>query len=474
MKMTGLLCATAVTLSMQAQTGGPVKMYTLDGKSVEIPSTPEGKYWKVPPVTVEGYYAVSRSNPIYLAPGFNLEILPDNKGYLFKGKGSLHNQLEDSLESLAGKYFDLDRGAFKGYWWKVEPDEVFSRLKKFRKEGTAMIQKVKGSPLFNKVANAYLRSVERRMMSSYNFGYGMNPETMKKMDEMASRDAPQDSISMVFKMAKEKELSPADKARVDSVILSGLDLNDEALFIASLSFRRDHDLQMSRLTWKIPGKKTGRDGLNEAKFKVALDSISSPFIREYYAYNYVGGVLKESADRARIDSVYTQFMSFAKNERFRNMVQDMYERKTKYVKGAPSPQFAFADTSGAVVTLQSLRGKYVYIDLWATWCGPCKREIPYLKELEAKLHDKNIAFVSISIDEVGDKQKWKNFVRNEKLTGIQIMADKAWETAFVKDYTIVGIPHFILLGPEGEIIEAKAKRPSEPELEEQLKALLVK
>ncbi|MGN6416567.1 MAG: TlpA family protein disulfide reductase [Pseudobacter sp.] len=472
LKMTGLLCATAVAVSMQAQTGGPVTMYTLDGKSVVIPATPEGKYWKVPAVAVEGYYAVSRSNPVYLAPGFSLEILPDNKGYRFKGKGSQHNQLEDSLESLAGKYFDLDRGAFKGYWWKVEPDEVFSRLVKFRKEGTAMIRKVKGSPFFNEVANAYLKSIERRMMSSYNFGYGMNPETMKRMDEMVSRDAPQDSISMVFKLAKEKELSAEDKARIDSVILGGIDINDEALFIASAAFRRDHDLQLTRMTWKIPGKKAGREGLGEAKFKVAQQHVTSPFIREFYAFQYVGGILKESGDRARLDSAYNLFMSLAKNERFRSMVQDVYNRKIKYIKGAPSPSFAFADTSGTVISLESLRGKYVYIDLWATWCGPCKAEIPYLKKLEAKYHDKNIAFVSISIDEVGDRQKWINFVRKEKLTGIQIMADKAWETAFVKDYTIVGIPHFILLGPAGEIIESKAKRPSEPQLEDQLKELL--
>lgn len=473
-KMTGLLCATTIAVSMYGQTGGPVKMYTLDGKTVEIPATPEGKYWKVPPVKVEGYYAVSRSNPVYLAPGFNLEILPNNKGYQFQGKGSQHNQLEESLELLAEKHFDLDRGAFKAYWWKVEPDEIFSRLVKFRKEGVAMIKKVKGSPYFNKAAHAELKSIERRMMSSYNFTYGLNPETMKKMDDMVSRNAPQDSISMIFHQAKEKQLNAADKARVDSVILGGIDINDEELFIASASFRRDHDLQLTRMTWNIPGKKTGREGMNEAKFKVAQQQVTSPFIREYYAFQYVGGILKESGDRTKLDSAYKLFMSLATNERFRGMVQDVYNRKIKYVKGAPSPSFAFADTSGSIVSLESLRGKYVYIDLWATWCGPCKAEIPYLKKLEAKYHDKNIAFVSISIDEVGDKQKWINFVRKEKLTGIQIMADKAWETSFVKDYTIVGIPHFILLGPAGEIIEPSAKRPSEPKLEEQLKELLTK
>jgi len=474
LKMKGLFCAVAASFASQAQTGGPVKMYTLDGKSIEIPATPEGKYWKVPPVTVEGFYAVSRSKPVYLAPGFDLEILPNNKGYQFKGKGSRHNQLEDSLDWLATKYFDLEHGTFKPYWWKIEPAELFSRLEKFRKEGARMISRVNGSPFFTRVAKSDMRSIERNLLSSYNFTYGINPEMMKRMDDMVERNAPQDSISMVFKLAKEKELKAADKSKIDSLILGDIALNDEALFIASSNFRRDHDLQMTRLTWKIPGKKSGREGMNAAKFSAARQSVSNPFILEYYGFTYVASLLKDSENTVLMDSAYKMFMDFAKNERFRNSVKELYDRRMKYVKGAPSPSFAFADTSGAVVSLESLRGKYVYIDLWATWCGPCKREIPYLKQLEAKYHDKNIAFVSISIDEVGDKQKWINFVRKEKLTGIQIMADKAWETAFVKDYTIVGIPHFILLGPAGEIIEARAKRPSEPQLEEQLKELLIK
>lgn len=116
------------------------------------------------------------------------------------------------------------------------------------------------------------------------------------------------------------------------------------------------------------------------------------------------------------------------------------------------------------MALSDFQGKYVFIDVWATWCGPCKYEIPYLKELEQKYHGKNITFLSISVDRQKDKEKWKKMILKEGLGGIQLLADKEIESQFIKDYFIEGIPRFILLDPKGNIISYDTPRPSEPEL----------
>ena len=92
------------------------------------------------------------------------------------------------------------------------------------------------------------------------------------------------------------------------------------------------------------------------------------------------------------------------------------------------------------MALSDFQGKYVFIDVWATWCGPCKYEIPYLKELEQKYHGKNITFLSISVDRQKDKEKWKKMILKEGLGGIQLLADKEIESQFIKDYFIEGIP----------------------------------
>jgi thiol-disulfide isomerase/thioredoxin len=140
-------------------------------------------------------------------------------------------------------------------------------------------------------------------------------------------------------------------------------------------------------------------------------------------------------------------------------------------KGKPSPKFNYPDVNGNTVSLDDLKGKYVYVDVWATWCGPCKKEIPFLKELDAEYDGKDLAIVSLSIDKQENKQKWLTMIKQEELKGIQILADKDWNSEFVTAYNITGIPRFILIDPEGNIFDANAPRPSDPRLKELLSSL---
>lgn len=144
----------------------------------------------------------------------------------------------------------------------------------------------------------------------------------------------------------------------------------------------------------------------------------------------------------------------------------------KKMAGKPSPTFSYENHKGGTSSLADFKGKYVYIDVWATWCGPCLAEIPHLKKVEADYHDKNIVFVSISIDAKKDHEKWKNMVNQKQLGGEQLFADNDWNSKFVTDYGIQGIPRFILIDPNGNVVEADASRPSNPELRKKLDALL--
>tara|TARA_B100001287_G_scaffold145387_1_gene122360 strand:- start:5415 stop:6803 length:1389 start_codon:yes stop_codon:yes gene_type:complete len=129
-------------------------------------------------------------------------------------------------------------------------------------------------------------------------------------------------------------------------------------------------------------------------------------------------------------------------------------------KGNPSPGFKYKSIGGEMVSLKDLQGKLVYIDVWATWCGPCRAQIPFLKELEEHYRDKDIAFVSISIDNPKDESKWKKMVEEEGLKGIQLIADNAWKSSFATDYVIRGIPRFILIDKKGDIISPFAPQPA--------------
>ena len=150
-------------------------------------------------------------------------------------------------------------------------------------------------------------------------------------------------------------------------------------------------------------------------------------------------------------------------------IKQEYNRKIlmgeTLAEGMDSPKFAnYENYNGKTTSLDDLQGQYVYIDIWATWCKPCKAEIPFLKKLEEKYLEKKITFVSISVDSGKDHNIWKEMVAEKELPGIQLFADKDWNSEFIKNYLVNSIPRFILIDPGGKIISADAPRPSQGEI----------
>jgi len=141
-----------------------------------------------------------------------------------------------------------------------------------------------------------------------------------------------------------------------------------------------------------------------------------------------------------------------------------HEILTKLAKGKKSPTFSYPDINDELISLKSFEGKYVYIDVWATWCGPCTAQIPYLKQIEKDYENKNIVFIGLSVDTQENKGKWEKMVAERDLKGHQLLADKDWESEFIEGYFIKAIPRFLLIDPKGDIVSADAPRPSDPAL----------
>jgi thiol-disulfide isomerase/thioredoxin len=167
-------------------------------------------------------------------------------------------------------------------------------------------------------------------------------------------------------------------------------------------------------------------------------------------------------------SLYGEFGANCPYLDIAQLVKKKYQLMEGMLEGNPAPDFLLADVNGKRVSLKDLRGKYVYIDFWATWCVPCIKEIPSLKKTEEEYRGKNVHFVSISYDKAGDLEKWKKYVVENKLTGLQLIADEAMRSLYNKTFNIDLIPRFILLDPEGKIVSGNAPRPSSPKLKELL------
>ena len=139
--------------------------------------------------------------------------------------------------------------------------------------------------------------------------------------------------------------------------------------------------------------------------------------------------------------------------------------------GANAPDIECVDLQGNVHHLSEFVGKPLYIDLWASWCGPCRAEIPYLaKMVETLGKDPEIVCISISIDE--EKDEWLAKVDEDKPSWPQYLATQAGQESVSKAYGVSGIPRFMLLDANGKIASVNAPRPSSPNVIESLKELL--
>ncbi len=181
----------------------------------------------------------------------------------------------------------------------------------------------------------------------------------------------------------------------------------------------------------------------------------------HLAFTYVEG--NGTDDIADLQNIYYTYVT---SPSLNAIFKQACAKWDKAAVGRPSPDFNGEDINGKQMSLRDFRGKYVYIDMWATWCGPCQKELPHLKKLEEKFHGRNITFVGLSID--ADKAKWEARVRSGELCGTQLHIGRG--SKFQTDYRITGIPRFILLDPNGRIVNPDMTRPSSEDTEKILNA----
>jgi len=193
----------------------------------------------------------------------------------------------------------------------------------------------------------------------------------------------------------------------------------------------------------------------EAVIRYVESDVTEPRIAEFLINRNVYAHIERNGLH-EADAYCAAFSRYVKSPVLTEAFETLCNRWRRLEVGALSPDFDCTDLSGKKVTLSDFRGKYVYIDIWATWCGPCQREIPYLQKLEERYQGKDIHFVSISCDT--NRNAWENRVK-AGLKGVQLHL--AAGNTFMDEYMITGIPRFILLDKEGKIISADMSRPSD-------------
>jgi len=157
-------------------------------------------------------------------------------------------------------------------------------------------------------------------------------------------------------------------------------------------------------------------------------------------------------DIADVEGLYASLSDKYKNTRNgKSIIKGVEARKITAV-GKTAPDFTQPDTLGNSVALSSLRGKYVLVDFWASWCGPCRAENPNLVKTFDKYKDRGFTVLGVSLDQPGKKEAWLGAIHKDNLTWTHVSDLKFWENEVAVLYGVKAIPTNLLLDPDGKII----------------------
>ncbi len=382
-----------------------------------------GKFSITFKIPAPNYFRVGR-NILYLTPGDKMEVVIDKnaptKG-AFKGIGATANTYLNNTPFPKGGSF-LEAGAKI----KPTPQETLDGIMATATERLKQLNELTGvSPEFKRLEKA---RVKADVLCSFN-AMGIYAKMNKKLT------APEDYIKLFYSEANVTK-NEYEKGFTDASLMKLVVYRDVA-----------------------------EDMVKNATATAGADVNQ---IKDWYKTSDLVDRMSHEGDKTKLIA-YRQSVDSIQTKSYREAAKKHLESLLQFGKGDIAVDFTAVDLNGKKVALSSLKGKIIYVDMWATWCGPCLAEMPKLEEVKAKYKDNpNVVFLSLSIDDDNQLDKWKQNVASRKADGYQ------WQINRTKldKYNVTTIPRTLLIDKDFKVASMSAPLPSAKDLSATINKLL--
>ncbi|TVR88626.1 MAG: AhpC/TSA family protein [Saprospirales bacterium] len=376
---------------------------------------------------------------LFLSPGdsIHIELDRDNfpESFTATGDRSLENNYLVRQKAMIAEQHELNK--FMSLFEREKEDyfDAIAKAEKALNQGLDSLKKTGDiHPLFAQLERAY-PTYRIALLNNMYPRYHMHIQGIEDEEDL---DFPKEEV--------EEELMSLDNSNPDFLVLP--------------VFRNVLSSQMYR-TFENELPEELYDGTAAEVIGAELDQIANffdnPKIAEYLTFDYIKTLVVHRGPGS-INQFYDRFMEEVEKREYADILEGEMAKWEDLQPGNSVPDFEFEDINGNDVRLSLLNGRLIYIDVWATWCGPCLREHPYWEDLVKEFEGEDVAFLAISIDNT--KDPWQEMVNDKSLSGHHWFAENAWNSEFASHFLVNSIPRFILLDRDGNILEPSAERPS--------------
>ena len=383
---------------------------------------------------------------LYIEPGYDLHIsFSKDTTIQYSGIGSqANNYLRDiffvrsKLEQAGGKsIYELNQQAFL-----QRLDSLVKAMDNFHRTFNDKNQLPKSvSELFEK-RNKIIALVIKQ---AYGWNYGIRNST-----------GIPDNLSIVNRIPFDSIMMKSGMSEYATVLHLNLNLKYYHPLISNKT-----EAENKVIFDKVPM-------IVEAKI---LNETYPDFVRELYLAKNVEYFLSLIGISPSSDTIYNHFKQRYPASPYLVPIKKRYDKWLAISEGKVAPNVVGFGLDGTKHSLNELKGKVVYIDVWATWCGPCIAEFPYAKKLNKIFKNEKIVFLYVSVDV--DQNAWRKMIQTDQYYwGLHIIETKEAKTPIREAYEISGIPRFILVDEKGLILNADAPRPSSVEIVDEINKAL--